>query len=166
MPESPAPMISTSTWSEVIGGLYVRVHLGVKLLPRLEHLDELREPPRPRLGPLGVLQAIEDRVAVLAVQAGEERLRPRSRVELAPEVVGDGHRRLPGVGRRPAAVGLRGLGLGQAARAHPALGDQPLGLLAVDLRPLAARRARAEALQEPLLVQRLAPAVDPPEADR
>ena len=49
----------------------------VKSLPAPEHLDELLEPARARLGLLGVVQAIEDRVAVLAVERGEAPPRPR-----------------------------------------------------------------------------------------
>src|SRR3954452_13872195 len=97
-------MISTSTWSEGIGGLYGPVQLGGKLLPGLEHRDELRQPPGARLRAFGVLQAVEDRVAVLAAQALEERARGWARVQLAPQVVGDGHRRGAGIGGLPAAV--------------------------------------------------------------
>ena len=54
-----------------------------------EHLDELRDPPGPRLGALGVVDAVQDRVAVRAVELGELGLRARLGVEGPLEVVGD-----------------------------------------------------------------------------
>ena len=55
----------------------------------------------------------------------------------------------------PAAVGLRPLDLGQARRAHPAGRGQPLGAVAIDLRPVAPRPARGVALEEVGLVEPL-----------
>src|SRR4051794_32591281 len=121
-------MISTSTWSEAIGGLYGRVQLGVQLLPGLEHRDELLQAARAGLGALGVMQPVEDRVAVLAVERVEERARGGARVELALKIVGDGHRRLARVRLVPAPVALRGLDRRVPGRPHAPLGDQPLGL--------------------------------------
>src|SRR2546430_456397 len=68
-------------------------------LARLEHLDELRQPPGARLRLLRVLEPVEDRVPVLAAQLGEERLGLGARVELALEVVGHGDALLALVGR-------------------------------------------------------------------
>ena len=46
-----------------------------------EHLDELLDAPRARLGALGVVDAVQDRVAVVAVELGELGLRARLGVE-------------------------------------------------------------------------------------
>ena len=56
----------------------------VDRLARLEHRDELGQPPRARLGPLGVVEPVEDRVAILTAEPVEECLGLRARVELAP----------------------------------------------------------------------------------
>jgi hypothetical protein len=61
----------------------------VDRLSGLEHRDEPREPPRARLRLLGVLEPVEDRIAILATELGEERLGLRARVELALQVLGD-----------------------------------------------------------------------------
>src|SRR5437763_5190944 len=140
--------------------------LRVDRLAGLQHRDELRESARAGLRLLGVLQAVEDRVAVLTAEPEEELLRLRAGGELTLEVVGNGDSALALVGRLPAAVRLRALDLGEACRAHPAGGDEALGLLAVDLRPPAPRLSRREPLEEVVLVERLALAVDPPEAER
>ena len=54
--------------------------LRVDGLARLEHFDELRQSPRARFRALGFLEAIEDRVAVLAAELREELFRARARV--------------------------------------------------------------------------------------
>src|SRR5581483_1086708 len=124
--------------------------------PFVQHRHHRGEPPRPRLGALGVAQTVEDGVAVLAVQPGEERGRGRVGVERLAQVVG--HRRLALrlVGGGPAAVGLRRLDLRQAGRLHPARADQRLDLRDVDLRPTTLRAAWRELLQEERFVQRVA----------
>ena len=99
-------------------------------------------------------------------ELGEERLGLRPGVELALEVVGHGDALLAVVGGLPAAVRLCPLDLREAGRAHPAFRDQPLGRLAVDPRPLAARAPGREPLEEVTLVECLASPVDPPEAER
>ena len=75
----------------------------VDRLAGLEHRDELLEPAGARLGPLRVLEPVEDRVAVAAVEPREERRRRRARVELALEVVRHGDRALARRRRRPSA---------------------------------------------------------------
>ena len=78
----------------------------VDRLAGLEHGDELREPPCPRLRPLGVVEPVEDRVAVLAVERLEERLGGGPCFELAlggrrePSPCAGRRRRRPS-GRRP-----------------------------------------------------------------
>ena len=121
----------------------------MKRLPAPEHLDELLEPARARLGLLGVLEAIEDRVAVLAVERRERLRAPR------------GRRRAPPAGRagprccaatryaasqRPSAF-ARSTSASPAGRILPSR-DQRRDLADVDLRPLRARPPRRVLLQE------------------
>ena len=62
--------------------LYLIAQLSVEWPPALrEHLDEARDPARARLRALCVLRAIEDGVAVLAVELLEERVRLRIGLE-------------------------------------------------------------------------------------
>ena len=99
---------------------------------RLEHRNELRQTPCPRLRPFGVLKPEEDGVAVLAAQLGEERACLGAKVELALEIVGYNAATLSLVRGFPSAVGLRPLNLGQTGGAHPPLPDQTFCFLAVD----------------------------------
>src|SRR5690606_11918889 len=66
----------------------------------------------------------------------------------------------------PPPVGLGGLDLPKACRRHPARGDQPCHVLAVDLAPEALRPPWRVALEVRLAVERLANAVDPSPAER
>ena len=100
------------------------------------------------------------------VERLEEARRRRVRVELLLQVGRHADLRLRLVGVVEPAVGLRLLVLAQPGRADAVGGDQRLDLLPVDPRPLAAAPARREALEEPVLVERLALAVDPAEAER
>ena len=126
--------------------------LSVERLSLAQHRDEALDPLGAGLGSLGLVDAVEERVAVLAPQRREELACGGVAVELALEVLGHGGPALRRIGGLPAPVGLGGLHLVQAGRAHPPLGDQPLGLLAVDLRPPAPRPAGGEALEEEVLV--------------
>jgi hypothetical protein len=81
----------------------------------LEHCYELRESPHTRLGLLGVLEAVKDRVAVLATELREERLGLWASVELALEIIGDGDPLLALVGCLPAPIRLRALDCGSPA---------------------------------------------------
>src|SRR6478609_10623551 len=65
------------------------------------HLDELRDARGPGLWLLRVLNAVEDRVAVGAVECVEERLGLRVGRERGGQVIGDRRALLAGVGRRP-----------------------------------------------------------------
>jgi hypothetical protein len=57
----------------------------VDCLSGLKHGDELRQPPGPRLGLLGVLEPVDDRVPVLAAELGEER--PGLRARIRPSAI-------------------------------------------------------------------------------
>src|ERR1044072_511966 len=137
----------------------------MNLLPPLEHLDELFQPPLTRLLFLRLAEAVDDRVAVGAVEGRKELACGGSGIQLPLQVCGDLGDALALVGVLPATVGLRRLDLGQSSRAHPPGLDQPFCLLAVDPRPATARTARREALQEVLIVEGPLLAVDPAEAE-
>src|SRR3954465_10560794 len=62
--------------------LYLSAQSLVHGLASLEHADVLGDPSGPRLGPIRVLDPVEDRVAVGARERGEERRRLRVPVEL------------------------------------------------------------------------------------
>src|SRR5215211_836794 len=111
-----------------------------------------------------LLEAVDDRVAVGAVERGEELRRGRVGVELPLEVRWDFGGPLPLVSRLPASVCLRRFHLSQPRRAHPSRLDQRFGLLPVDLRPAPARAPRREALKEVLVIEAALLAVDPAEA--
>src|SRR5262245_42788965 len=150
----------------VVGAEHDVTCSGVDRFARLEHGDELCQAPGARLGLLGVLEPVEDRVAVLAAEPGEECLRRRPRVELALEIIRDRGAALAGVGGVPAAVRLGALDLGVSSGPHSPLGDQLLRLGPIDLRPPPARPTRRIPLEEVALVERFAAAVYPAEAER
>src|ERR1700730_2985069 len=139
--------------------------LGVDRLARLEHGDEFLQPPRAGPRPPGVLQPVEDGVAVLARELPEEGLRLRSGIELAAQVRRDRDAPLTLIRSLPAAVVPGALDLGEPRGLHPVLGDQPLGRVAVYPRPPATTAPRREPLQETTIVERLATSVAPPEAE-
>src|SRR5262249_28995757 len=139
--------------------------LRVDGLACLQHCDELREPARSRLRPLRVLEAVQDRIAVLTAELGEERLRLWAGVEFALKVIGDDDPALALVGRLPSPITLRPLDFGEPGRTHLPGSDQSLHLLAVDPRPPAPRLSRRESLAKVPLVEPLSPPVDPPEAE-
>src|SRR5439155_7167529 len=103
---------------------------------------------------------------VLAVERREELARLLVARERALEVLR--HDRVPRavVGRLPATVRLRALDLREPRRLHQPGLDQPRRRLAVDLRPLAPRPPRKEALQVIRLVEPPRLRVDPAVAER
>src|SRR5215203_2585401 len=117
-----------------------------------EHRHELLDAAGSRLRTLGVVDAEQDRVAVGAVKRLERAAGPGVAAQRAGEVVGDLDRAGAGVGRVPPPVGLRRIDLRLPGWSHPTCRDQRLGAVAVDLRPLAARLPRREALPEVRLV--------------
>src|SRR2546423_14427481 len=94
--------------------------LRVDRLAGLQHRDEFRESARAGLRLLGVLQAVEDRVAVLTAEPEEELLRLRAGGEPTPEVVGNCDSALALLGRPPAARFPRAPGPREAPPAPPA----------------------------------------------
>ena len=95
------------------------------LFPR-EHRDEAFDRSRPRGGRAGVLDPVEDRVAVLAREDVEHRPRLWLAVEGGGEVVGHLGGRGPGVSLLPAAVRAGALHSLEAGGLHAPLCQQPL----------------------------------------
>ena len=131
-----------------------------------EHRHERRDSPGAGRRALGILDAVEDGVAVAAVERVEEGAGGGIAVELAGEVLGHLGGALRLIRGVPATVRAGALDLAQSGRLHLAALDQELGLGAVDLRPPAAASAGNEALHPVVGVERLLLAVDPAEADR
>src|SRR5690348_18398075 len=77
---------------------------------RLQHTNELLQPPLARLRFLSVLQAVENRIAVLAVERLKELLGTGPGNQCRLQVVGDGDRPLGCVRSLPAAVALCEIG--------------------------------------------------------
>src|SRR5262249_54752898 len=146
-------------------GLPLARHL-VDFAGALEHLQEIGEAPRSGFGLLRLLQPVEDRVAVGAIQPLEEAPRLRVALERPLQILGHrgGARRI--VGAFPAAVGLRALDLRHPGRSHPARRDERARFLAVDARPKTRFRARAEFLQPERIALRTLLPVDPSVAER
>src|SRR5690349_9790746 len=111
------------------------------------HRDELGDPLRAGLGLLRGLDAIEDRVAVRAVERVEELASAGVLCERRREVIGHGRRAGAIVGALPPAVALGALHLGHAWRLELASREERLGLRAIDLRPWALRGPWREPLQ-------------------
>ena len=137
----------------------------VDLLAALEHGEEFVEAAGAGLGLFGLGEAVGDRVAVGAVEVGEEGRGGGVGVELALEVVGDLGGALALVGGLPAAVGLRRGDLGGAGGTEGAGASRASAFsrLIFDQRPRGT--AGREALQEVGLVEAALLAVDPAEAE-
>src|ERR1700757_2242639 len=131
-----------------------------------EHRHELGNLPSTSLGPLRRLDAMQNRVTILAGEPSEGRLRLRFNRKRSCQVVGHAGRRRAGVGSLPTPVGPCALDLRGPGSLHPALADQPLGECRVPLRPAAPRPPRRETLKVRSLVAAANLTVDPPETDR
>src|SRR5213083_2184501 len=131
-----------------------------------EHRHELRDLAGTSLGPLHRLDAMQNRVAILAGEPSEHRLRLRFSRKRSCQVLGHAGRRGASVGSLPTSVGLCALDLGDSRSLHPALADQPLGECRVPLRPAAPCPPRRETLKVRSLVAAANLTVDPPETDR
>src|SRR3954452_12057321 len=117
--------------------VFVPPRLRMYRLAAREHRHELRNLSGTSLGPLHRVDAMQNRVAILAGEPSEHRLRLRFSRKRSCQVVGHADRRGAGVGSLPAPVGLCALDLGNSRSLHPALGDQPLSDCRVPLRPAA-----------------------------
>jgi len=83
-----------------------RRRLRVNRLAGLEHRDELSQPPSPRVGLLGVVEPVDDRVAILLLSSAKNASAFGRASSSALEVVGDGAAPLSLVGclqQRPSA---------------------------------------------------------------
>jgi len=107
----------------------------VHLFTALEHRQELGQTAFAGLGFFRLGEAVGDRVAVGAIELGEESRGGGVGVELALEVVGNFRRALALVGGLPAAVLLGRRDLGDTRRAEALFDLQRFAFLAVDLRP-------------------------------
>src|SRR5215212_8212466 len=140
--------------------------LGVDLLLFVQHRHVLLDASCPRLWLFGVLDPVQDRIPVPAVEGIEELPRYLVLLEFSPQIVGHSRPALRFIGRLPPTVRSSPLDLPQAGGLHPARLDQLLDLLAVDPRPLAPGPARGEPLQPVLSVEGLRLAVNPAVAQR
>src|SRR5881396_2016153 len=105
-------------------------------LARLQHLNELPEPPLARLRLLGVVQSVENRIAVLAVERLKEFLCTGTCRQGRAQITGDGDCPLGCVRGLPPAVALCRVHLRLARRHESPLSAQTLDRRTVDLRPL------------------------------
>ncbi len=112
---------------------------GVKGFVPRAHSDEALDALRPRLRSLRGLHAIEDPVAVGAVERLEERLRPSVPGEGLREVRRHTRRASSVVRPFPSPITLGALNLCESRNLHRPGGDQRLGLRTVDLRPRGCR---------------------------
>src|SRR6266511_1966144 len=146
--------------------VFVPPRLRMYRLAAREHRHELRDLAGTSLGPLHRLDAMQNRVAILAGEPSEHRLRLRFSRKCSCQVVGHAGRRGASVGSLPTSVGLCALDLGDSRSLHPALADQPLGECRVPLRPAAPCPPRRETLKVRSLVAAADLTVDPAETDR
>ena len=135
-------------------------------LARLEHGDELRQPAGARLGPLGVLQAVQDGVAIAAVERVEERAAPRGSASAAARSSGttrcSGRRRRRS--QRPSARARSTSASPAGCIAPGAISASALARLTFD--HFAARPPRHEALDEWVSSRLAHLRVDPAVAER
>jgi hypothetical protein len=86
--------------------VFVPPRLRMYRLAAHEHRHELRDLAGTSLGPLHRLDAMQNRVAILAGEPSEHRLRLRFSRKRSRQVVGHAGRRGAGVGSVPTSVGL------------------------------------------------------------
>jgi SRSO17 transposase len=139
---------------------------GIKRAPLVEHRDEGFDAAPPGLGLLRVLDSVQNRIPIPAVEGGKERARRRMPVEFPLQVVRHGGSPLARVRSLPATISLGPFDFAQPGWLHHAFLDQFDGFVAVDLRPFARRFPRGEPLQPEVLVVGSLLSVDPAVADR
>src|SRR4051812_18448736 len=96
----------------------------MQLLVACQHLYEMRDAVRARLGPLGCLHAPQHGIAIDAVQGFKESLGLYMGVQCCLKVWRYGGIAWRVIGIGPAAVGLRSLHLSEAGSLHAALSDE------------------------------------------
>ena len=131
-----------------------------------QHPDKFFDLGGARFRLIGVVNAVENCVAVGAGERGEESGGWRVFVESDLKIVRDRGLALGRVGGLPSAIGFGALYFSMSGGMHAALGDQLLGLGPVDFRPFAAGRARGKSNQPELAVVGLKLTVDPAVAER
>src|SRR5262249_48924619 len=129
----------TRPWS------FASTALRVDRLAARQHREELGQVPRTRFRPLCRRKAVEDRVAVLAGQKRDRRLRPGLGGGGWGESCGSLVRRQPGMGGPPASARPPLPAPALPRRLHPPLRDQSLRQVNVPLRPSAPRPPGREA---------------------
>src|SRR6202050_5592114 len=131
-----------------------------------EHLYEALDATRACVGALGLADAQQHRVAVLACEDVEHRPRGRIGAQRGGQVGGDVDARLARIGLLYPAVLFGALEDGQAGGQHPPFLQQTLDLGNVVLRPRAAGAPWGEALPEGELIEAADLSVDPAVAER
>jgi hypothetical protein len=139
---------------------YVAFRQQIGRLATLEHVDELRQLTGSFLGGYCLVQAMEDGVAVDAVEGGDEAdgilVGVRGHLEVARELGVT----LRSLGSIPAAVGLGALDVGKPGRLHAPLRHQGECAGAINLRPAAPGHAGRESDQEMVEIDIVQLAVD------
>src|SRR5437667_6603808 len=103
--------------------VFVPPRLRMYRLAAREHRHELRDLAGTSLGPLHRLDAMQNRIAILAGEPLKHRLRVWLSRKRSYQVVGHAGRRGASVGSLPSSVGLCPLDLGDSRSLHPALAD-------------------------------------------
>src|SRR4051812_27365951 len=143
-----------------------RPPLRMQGLAAREHRHELLNLARPSFGSLHRLDAMQDRIAILAREPLEHRLGVRLGRKRSRQVGRHVRPRGARISHLPSALGLRTLNFGDPGRLHPALADQPLREHRVPLRPAAPRPPRRETLEVRSFIAAANLAINPSEADR
>src|ERR1700730_14145853 len=131
-----------------------------------QHGHVLLDPLRARFRLLCIVNAIEDRVSIVAVEPLKVLFGSRLAIERGLEIFRDSRFALRRIGRLPPTVALGVLDLPQTGALHPTELDQGKRPLAIDPRPLALLAARREADQPMVGVKLVQLAVDPAVAKR
>ena len=135
-------------------------------LARDQHRDELLDPGNPGFRLLGVVNPIQDRIAIGAVECFEKRAGLFVPGQRGTKIVGHLGRALRRIGGIPAPVLFGALDLAQSGRPHPFQFHQLKRASAIFLRPFAGGLPRREAHQPIFFVEGFELAVDPAVAQR
>lgn len=130
------------------------------------HSDEALDSGGSRLWILRGLHTIKNRVPVRAIERLEKSSCPCTSRKSLGEIRGHARRARSVVCPLPPSITLGSRNRSETRSLHRACGDQRLRLRAVDLRPGAVCRARAEALQPCICVERTLLAINPSPCER